>query len=338
MKKVFFYSSVLDLSLFQTQKFYKIDMDILADLGYEVKATNRISDFFKYRQYDMVYIYFYRYGLLVAMIASLFGKKVFFTGGIDALDKTYATKKRYIMQYLFFKLCLFFSTKCILVSTTDQENVRRIYHGRLPSKTTLSYHAFDVKAYACSDIQIKNNDFISIAWMGTIQNVRRKGLDKAIDLYGELIRNYAEYAHSKFLIVGRKQGEGYEYLQARVESLDLEEKVIFTGEIDESVKINLLKSSRFYFQLSRYEGFGVAAAEALAAGDIVLTSGKGGLKDSVGTHGVYVNIDEDLNQQLEGIHHQILQMDEQALQKAYHYVFERFSYEIRKKDLSQIIG
>lgn len=337
MKKILFYSSVSDVSLFQTQKFYKIDVDILTDLGYQVTTSNKISDFLKCSRYDIAYIYFYRYGLFGAILAKLFGKKVYFTGGIDALDKTYASKKRYFMQSVFFKLCLFFSTQCILVSHTDQDNVKKIYGGRLPRKTVLSFHAFDVQAYQYDDSVRKNNDFISIAWMGTIPNVLRKGLDKAVDLFELLKKKYPAYKDSRFLIVGT-QGVGSEFLKEKVASQNLNDSVIFTGEVDEHEKIELLKNSRYYFQLSLYEGFGVAAAEALAAGNVVLTSGKGGLKDSVGPHGVDVDVDADLQEQIDRIHDEICQVDEQALRKAYEYVNERFSYPIRKKDFSRIIS
>ena len=69
-------------------------------------------------------------------------------------------------------------------------------------------------------------------------------------------------------------------LEQLIQKLKITNKVIFTGEIEEDKKITLLKNNRYYFQLSTYEGFGIAALEALAAGNIVIHSGKGGLNDS----------------------------------------------------------
>ena len=53
------------------------------------------------------------------------------------------------------------------------------------------------------------------------------------------------------------------------------------GEVSEEDKINLLKRSKYYFQLSLYEGFGLAALEALCADNILIHSGKGGLANSI---------------------------------------------------------
>ncbi len=336
MKRIYFYSSVKDIGLFETQKFYKIDIDILTDLGYEVSVTNKITDFFNFKQYNIAYIYFYRYGLFVAIIARLLGKKVFFTGGIDYLDQTYASKKDLFIQRVFFKLCLMFSTNCILVSTADLHNVMRIYKGRLSEKIKLSFHAFNVEKYKCEDYEDKGYDFITIAWMGTVQNVIRKGLDKAIELFAALRQKYPEYRQSRFFIVG-KQGEGSEFLKEKVKIHNVGEWVVFTGEMNEDEKVSLLKKSRFYFQLSYYEGFGVAAAEALAAGNIVLNSGRGGLKDSVGEHGVYVDIDSDMNKQIDNIHLEIKKNNVEKLMVGSQYIADCFSYEIRKREMLTIV-
>ena len=45
-KRILFYSSVSDLSFFNTQKFYQIDINILKDLGFTVETTNKKCDFF----------------------------------------------------------------------------------------------------------------------------------------------------------------------------------------------------------------------------------------------------------------------------------------------------
>ena len=107
-KKVLFYSSVKDKNLFNTQFFYKTDINLLKSLGYNVITSNKISDFLFFWKYDIAFIYFYKYGLFVAIIARLFLKKVFFTGGIDDLEKECATPKRFLLQVLFFRLCYFF--------------------------------------------------------------------------------------------------------------------------------------------------------------------------------------------------------------------------------------
>lgn len=98
-------------------------------------------------KYDIAFIYFYRYGLIAALFAKLFGKKVLFTGGIDALDKNVATPRQRYIQKILFKLCNLFSDTSILVSQTDQSNVKDIYGGKLPSNCALSFHVIDFDSF-----------------------------------------------------------------------------------------------------------------------------------------------------------------------------------------------
>lgn len=336
-KKILFYSSVSSISLFETQKFYKTDISILKELDFDVVVTNKISDFLFFWKYNIAFVYFYRYGLFVSVLARLFGKKVFFTGGIDDLDSSYATTRAYFIQKILFKLCYFFSNTSILVSTSDCENVKKIYNGVLPSKAKISFHSIEVDAFMCKDSQQKGSDFTTIAWMGTEQNVIRKGVDLSLHLFSLLIKKYPEYALSKFIIIGKK-GLGTDYLFALCQKLSILDKVVFTGEVDEMTKIDLLKRSCYYMQLSQYEGFGIAATEALVSQNIVINSGRGGLIDSVGCYGIQVNIKEDLAKQIASLHQRIQNIDSGFLKSGEKYVIDNFSYNIRKNDLKDIIG
>lgn len=192
------------MRLFTTQKFYKIDIDILRELGFEVNVTNKILDFLFFWKYDIAFIYFYRYGFFVSAIARFFKKRIFFTGGIDDLDEAYTTHRKYLTQKFFFKLCYLMSDRCILVSSSDIENVKRIYKGILPAKIETSFHAIQVERFLCSNIQNKGYDFSTIVWMGGKENVVRKGVDKSLELFKYLVDNYSDYSNSKFIIIGKR--------------------------------------------------------------------------------------------------------------------------------------
>ncbi|HEY5588374.1 MAG TPA: glycosyltransferase family 4 protein [Candidatus Paceibacterota bacterium] len=334
--RVLFYSSVSNIELFETQKFYKTDISILNDLDFKVLVTNKIWDFLFFWKYDLAFIYFYRYGFFGSVIARIYGKPVYFSGGIDDLDESYATTRRYKIQKLFFKLCHFFSTKCILVSTSDNENVKKVYKGVLPHKISISFHSIETENFVCNSSQIKGNDFTSIVWMGGVENVKRKGVDLSLKLFNHLAQNYIEYKDSRFIVIGKK-GKGTNYLIDLCLELNILDKVVFTDEVDESTKIELLKKSRYYMQLSKYEGFGLAATEALMARNIIINSGRGGLSDSVGTHGIQVDINENLIAQIGSIHKQIQNIDSDFLKAGEQYVIDNFSYNLRKSDFRKIM-
>ena len=70
-KRILFYSSVQDKKLFYIQQFYRIDIEILENLGYQVLLSNKISDAWKFWKYDFVFAYFYRYAFFVTFTSSV---------------------------------------------------------------------------------------------------------------------------------------------------------------------------------------------------------------------------------------------------------------------------
>src|SRR5690606_7435955 len=62
-------------------------------------------------------------------------------------------------------------------------------------------------------------------------------------------------------------------------------QIRYAGYVTEDEKLTLLRNSRFYVQLSEYEGFGIGALEGLAQGCQVIHTNVGGLRDTVGDYG-----------------------------------------------------
>ena len=281
-KKVLFYAAVRDPALFRTMGFYATDIKILEDCGYEVTPTNRLLDFFKYGRYDLAFIYFWTKGLLPAIVAKGLGKKVLFTGGIDALDRGFNRRALdYLIKKWLFRACAALSDANIIVSLSDLANVRQT--GVDVSSLHLVPHVIDAQRYA-HDGRRKQNWITTVAWMGTKENVQRKGLDRLLRVFGEFVQMDNGYT---LMLIG-PGGEGSAYLARMASDLDIAGRVVFTGEVAEEEKIRLLKESKYYFQLSAYEGFGISAIEALAAGNLVFHSGRGGLSDSMPPEGIEI--------------------------------------------------
>ncbi len=330
-KRVLFYSSVKDKELFYIQRFYQIDISILEGLGYKVVLSNQILDAWKFWKYDFVFAYFYRYAFFVALIAKLFSKNVYFTGGIDALDKNSSSPKYYMIQKLFFKLCYWLSKSCIIVSKTDDAHVREICNGK---KLSYSEHTIDTKPFLCN-VENKENIFVTIGWQATVGNVQRKGIDISIRMFAKL-HELPEYDNSKLYILG-KTGEGTTYLEQIVQESEIEESVVFTGPVSEEEKVNYLKRSKFYFQLSKFEGFGVAALEALCAKNIVIHSGKGGLSNPIYNDGILLDIDQPIEKMTEDLIAKLSSFDVSCLERACDNVFANYDNERRKADFVRII-
>lgn len=339
MKRVLFYSSVKDYSLFKLTGFYVEDVKVLEEAGYSVICTNKYFPYFKFWKYDVAFLYFYKKSLIPAILGRLFLRKVIFTGGIDDLSNEIELneKQRSIFK-LFFKINYFLSHCCNIVSKEDFINVMKLLD-KFPklSASKLSYcpHSINVVDYNFENSFVKEKIITTICWMTTISNVKRKGVDKVIHLFKRIKADHTEY---KLYLIG-SLGEGSDYLNGIIKEEGLEDSVIFTGPLDENSKINLLSRSKYYMQLSTYEGFGLAVIEAMMLKNYIFHTGIGGLKDTIADCGYLI---KDFNEfsdavilfnELENDQFK----DSMQLEKNKQFVIDNFSRSSRAKHLKNII-
>ncbi len=333
-KTVLFYSSLKDLELFNITGFYSTDIKILKDLGYHVKLSNSFLDFFKIKQYDISFIYFWTKGVLPAIISRLLRKKVIITGGIDSLDSNYNTSKlNYFIKKYLFKICTVFSNANIIVSESDLNNIYKT--GFDFNNIFLLPHVINFELYKYDD-RPKKNIITSIVWMETSNiNVIRKGVDKLFYVYHFFKKLNPDF---KLVIIG-SIGSGTDYLLSIAREIGIESDIFFTGRIREEEKVNILKESKYHFQLSLYEGFGISALEALASGNIVFHSGKGGLLYTIGYNGVLIDDIFDYERIANVLYEYNLNYDSNKfiLKKNINYVENNFSYNIRLNGIGQIL-
>lgn len=337
MPTILFYSSVANVSLFNTQKFYVTTIEILKEIGCDVIVSNRISDAWT-KEYDAIFSFFYRKSVVPSYIAKFRGKKVFFTGGIDAMEKNIVPLKTYICQVLLFKLCRWIADWCLIESTSDMKNIKKISFNKCPKNLYYSPEAMKLSLYDATNIS-KENIFVSICWMESIGNVRRKGLDQSL-FYFKYLKSFKQYQNAKYYILGRV-GVGTDYLKDIIQELELQDDVIFTGEVSDIEKISYLKKSKYYFQLSQYEGFGVAALEAIASRCIVINSGRGGLADVIGNDGVQVDItkfDGNIESLDKSVYDKLLSFSDNDFKNIEERILKSFDWPVRVENFRKTIG
>jgi glycosyltransferase involved in cell wall biosynthesis len=335
-RRVLFFSSVKDLELFKITGFYATDIKILEDLNCRVVVSNSYIDFLKFWNYDISFIYFWTKGFFPAVISKIFNKSVIFTGGIDRLDKNFNKSKfDYFLKKYFFKLCTIFSDANIIVSNSDIHNIKLTNF----SVNNLQHipHVLDFNSYAYNG-ENKENIISTVVWMeGSEINVIRKGVDKMLYVFKDFKKLNPSF---KLVMIGSK-GVGTEYLIEIAKKLNILDDIYFTGRVDEKEKISILKKSKFYFQLSIYEGFGIAALEALASGNIVFHSGAGGLKDSIGDRGVLIedtNKYDEIANKLNEINDSYDTLYLKQVLDGVDYVKNNFSYSVRLEGIKEVIS
>ena len=195
----------------------------------------------------------------------------------------------YKVQKILINLSYYFANSFLVVSDSDMFNIRKALFFMDAKKLLLSYHSIDMlNSYnPYGKLSFRDRDIGStICWMGSVENVKRKGVDKSLHLFKRL-----DIQFNKFYIIG-EIGPGSDYLKEIISELELDDMVIFTGSISDAKRDKILMGSRLYFQCSSYEGFGVAALEALYHGCCVVHSGKGGLSSTISSYGIMVDFQD----------------------------------------------
>lgn len=83
----------------------------------------------------------------------------------------------------------------------------------------------------------------------------------------------------KFLIIGK--GILLEYIKKLVKKLEIEENIIFTGFVKETVKLNLLALMDVFVLPSLREGFGIVTAEAMCMKKPVIATNTSGSRELI---------------------------------------------------------
>ena len=94
---------------------------------------------------------------------------------------------------------------------------------------------------------------------------RNKRIDLLIDAFAGLKRKTKDF---ELHIAGMDFDNILEEMKRKAEESGIAENVFFHGEVSEKELLELLGSSEFFVSASEYEGFGLTALEAMAAGCI----------------------------------------------------------------------
>ncbi|MBQ4464971.1 MAG: glycosyltransferase family 4 protein [Oscillospiraceae bacterium] len=120
-------------------------------------------------------------------------------------------------------------------------------------------------------------------YLGTLEP--RKNLVNLIEAYAQYARNFDTPAQ---LVLAGGKGWLYDEIFAKVNTLGLSDKVIFTQYIEECDLCALMSGAMAFTFPSIYEGFGMPPLEAMACGTPVLVSDAASLPEVTGESAVIV--------------------------------------------------
>ncbi len=287
--KACLYSTVKDVETFKRVGFYRDDLAALKMRSERAIVTNSVRELLRFRP-DVIVGYFYSKSILAALVGRLIGARVLLTGGADQISPAIMSGYRLFIHRVIAFHCLLLAHRILLSCADDIANYRRLCFGFqfLEKKLNLVNHVVTSSPLVRSLSADRSGHFsaFTMCWMGSERNVRRKGVDRSIKLISLLRENGVNAT----LDIAGIDGPGRILVEKLIRDLDLAEYVHFLGAISEGDKNRRMAQGGVYLQLSEYEGFGVAAAEALFSGMIVVHSNKGGLRDVIGERGLIVEL------------------------------------------------
>jgi len=134
------------------------------------------------------------------------------------------------------------------------------------------------------DIQRKEQDYL--LYLGRL-DLFHKGLDVLLEAAVPLSREFPQL-ELRIAGTGRDRAE----VEQRIAALGLGHWVRMLGHVSDAQRLELLAGARVFLTPSRMEGFGLAAAEAMAAAVPVIATRAGSLTEVVDDAGVLVPVED----------------------------------------------
>lgn len=266
----------------QSMEYYRQDIDALRALGHDVVVCNRYRDI-PWR-FDLLLVWWWTYALLPIALARFAGRRTAIAGvynfrfedqtsGVDYFARPWS-------QRLLIRLATRMAHANLFTSHREFEEVPAHFElgGAHYSPCAVGDAYFAAGARAAERTLLLN-----LAWSGP-ENLQRKGVWTIVEAAALLKARGVAFD----LVLAGKRGDAFPTLQQRIAQLDLADRVRAIGEVSMEEKLDLFARTNLYLQPSRFEGFGLATAEAMAAGCCVVTTDVGEVRTVVGDAGVYV--------------------------------------------------
>jgi glycosyltransferase involved in cell wall biosynthesis len=201
-------------------------------------------------------------------------------------------KKSYSkLQYLYLnwstKFAVKHASKIIVPSEATKRDLVQIFkcpvykidvvpHGfKKPKKIDEEQVSENLKSFGFGEAQSY------IFFVGRLES--KKNLEMLVSAFKIFSENHPEYS----LVMAGKRGVGFDEIFNKVRKLQIEDKVIMPGYVDENEKAYLYKNCKIFAFPSLYEGFGLPILEAFSYGKPVLTSHVSCMPEVAGDAAIY---------------------------------------------------
>ena len=257
---------------FQSLNLFDRDLSVEDKEIYLQEFINKLYELVDLESFDVIHAHYWLSGLVGKEIANKFNKPLVYTSHslgifLEGYNKERVDCEKIIMT----------SSDVITISSQFEKNMISENYKIDSSKMKLVKPGVDVEIFVPNSEIKRENIFLSI---GRIQEQKGQiDVIKFLDNFRKVENNFMCY-----FIGGPSGKSGIEYLEELkkvVIDLELESYVEFVDIISQTKIRDLLNKSKLLIHTSKFETFGLVAAEALAMGVPVLTSNRGSLLEIV---------------------------------------------------------
>lgn len=275
--RICFFAPLEDRSAFEYNQFYAQDVRILRELSSELVLATNWSEI--PWDCDAYFVWWWTWAFLPLAKALRRRRPVVITGvfDLDNPDGGYHDRPPYQRAAMAAALCG--AHRNVFVSHLEYGRVPQVLPTRGACYAPLVVDG-DLHPY-CD--RPTGSFLLTICWLESA-NAKRKGVDLAISAHALALARHPDLE----LLIAGAPGSAVPELERLVRSVHSEHRVRFLGRVSHERKVRLLQTCRAYLQPSNFEGFGVAAAEAMACGAPVIASRRGTLPEVLGENAIYI--------------------------------------------------
>jgi len=279
-KRACFFVKTNDPSIIERNEFYRIDINILADLGLQ---TQIVTDVKSIPNADIYVVWWWTWAFVPLIRAKLRGKPVVIVGTFDHVmpdGKLQIYPKRPPLHRALIRWSLRAATTNVVCAEDQRDLMAALFKS---SPIEVSPHVLDTELYKPSS-GAREQFFLTVCWMNR-DNAIRKCVATSIRA---MAAAHERLPNHRLIIAGDK-GDGYPSLAELVIELGAESFVEFPGIVSQQVKVELMQKCTAYLQPTLVEGFGVAILEGMSCGAPVIVSPVGGVPSVVGDCALFVD-------------------------------------------------
>lgn len=178
--------------------------------------------------------------------------------------------------------------KIIAISEFTKKEMIDVYGKKVASKVVVvlnGFNDFSKDKINTNNISSKILELEKEKYILTVSTISpRKNIDGLIKAYNE-----CNFKDEFKLVIAGANGWMYEEVFKVVKDLNIQEKIVFTGRINDDELKYLYKNSKIFAYVSFYEGFGLPPIEAMSYGIPCIVSNVSSLPEVVGDAAIMIN-------------------------------------------------